>query len=112
MNSIYTIISLFSVAAILGMYLISFILRNKKTPLPVAFIHGFFSASSLVLLIIYAVKNNAGLIEAIVLFSIAALGGIVMIIRDLMEKSVPKPLAVAHGILAITGYVVLLVYAL
>ena len=110
MGTIYTAIALFALAAILGMYLISFVLQSKETPKAFAFIHGLFAATALVLLIVHTVNTNVDLIEAIVLFVIAALGGFIMIIRDLTGKSVPKSLAVVHGLLAVSGFIFLLVY--
>lgn len=109
---IYAALILFALAAILGLYLISFVLRQKATPKPVAFIHGGLAATGLVLLIIHTVKTGADLVQAIVLFVIAALGGVVLIVRDLGGKSVPKWLAVIHGLLAIAGFIFLVIYAL
>jgi hypothetical protein len=110
MNTIYTIIGLFALGAIIGMYLLSLVMQNKETPKVVAFIHGGFVALALVLLIVYN-NNNPGVMDSIVLFVIAALGGAVMIVRDLSGKGVPKWLAVVHGLVAVAGFVVLLVHA-
>ena len=107
---LYTTIALFALAALLGMYLISFVLQGKETPKSVAFTHGGFAAAALLLLIYYTVKE-AGPVESVILFVIAALGGFVMIARDLSGKSIPKWLAVIHGLVAVTGFVFLLVHA-
>ena len=107
---LYTTIALFALAALLGMYLISFVLQGKETPKSVAFIHGGFAAAALVLLIYYT-ATGAGPVESVVLFVIAALGGFVMIARDLSGKSIPKWLAMVHGLVAVTGFVFLLVHA-
>lgn len=112
MQTLYTIIGLFSLAALLGMFLLSFVLRNQKTPKIVAFIHGPLAIIALILLINYSTDHGPGLTESIVLFTMAALGGIILIIRDVTGRSVPKWLAVAHGLIAITGFIFLLVYAL
>jgi len=111
MGMIYASIGLFALAAILGVYLISFVLQKKETPKAIAFTHGFLAAGALVLLIVHTVNTGADLIQAIALFSIAALGGFVLITRDLMGKTVPRGLAVVHGLLAVAGFVFLLVYA-
>jgi hypothetical protein len=50
-------------------------------------------------------------VESAVLFVIAALGGFIMMARDVTGKSIPKWLAVVHGLLAVTGFVLLLVFA-
>jgi hypothetical protein len=111
MNNIYGIIGLFSLGALLGMYLLVLILQSKQTPKSVAFIHGLFVATALIMLIIYAVNNGPGLMESIVLFVMAAVGGLTLIYRDVTGKSMPKWLAIGHGLLAIAGFVFLLCYA-
>jgi hypothetical protein len=110
MNTLYLIIALFALGAIIGMYLLSLVLQKKETPKAVAFIHGAFVAVALILLIIYN-SQHPGLIESIVLFVIAALGGLVLIIRDLTNKPLPKWLAIVHGLVAVLGFIFLLVFA-
>jgi branched-subunit amino acid transport protein AzlD len=110
MNTLYLIIALFALGAIIGMYLLAFILQKKETPKFVAFIHGIFVAAALVLLIVYNLKHP-GLMESIVLFIVAALGGLVLIVRDLTGKPIPKWLAITHGLIAVAGFVFLLVAA-
>jgi hypothetical protein len=111
MNTLYTIIGLFGFGALIGVYLLTMILRNKETPKAVAFIHGGFVATALILLIIYVTKHEHGPVESMVLFILAATGGFVLIYRDLTGKKIPKWLAVGHGLLAVTGFVLLLIYA-
>jgi hypothetical protein len=48
--------------------------------------------------------------ESIVLFVMAALGGLVLIYRDMTGKSIPKWLAVGHGLIAVAGFIFLLIY--
>lgn len=108
MDTLYPVIALFALAAIIGMYLLALVLQRKETPKAVALIHGLFAAVALVLLIIYN-SRHPSLVESIVLFIIAALGGLVLITRDLMGKTVPKGLALVHGLIAMTGFVFLLV---
>lgn len=109
---LYTSIAFFALAAVLGMFLISFVLKDKETPKAVVFTHGPLAVVGLILLIIYSVKQSPGPVEAIVLFVIAAAGGLVMVWRDLTRRTVPKWLAVIHGLLAVAGFVFLLVFAL
>lgn len=110
LSTIYFIISLFSLGALIGMYLLSFVLRNKKTPKIVAYIHGAMVGTAFILLFCYA-TGTPGLTETVVIFAIAASGGVTFVIRDISKKSLPKWLALAHASIALTGYVFLLVYA-
>jgi hypothetical protein len=53
MNTLYSIIGLFALGAIVGMYLLALVLQKKETPKFVAVIHGLFVAIALVMLIVY-----------------------------------------------------------
>ncbi len=111
METLYFIITLFALGAIIGMYLLSLVLRNKMTSKLIAATHGIFVATALVLLIYYAFQHGPGLTESIVLFVIAAFGGITLMIFDLTGKSFPRWLAMVHGLLAVSGFIFLLVFA-
>lgn len=111
MNTLYLIIALFALGAIIGMYLLALVLQKKETPKFVAFIHGGFVATALILLIIYSTEHRPQPIESIVLFIVAAAGGATLIVRDLTGKSLPKWLAIGHGLIAVVGFIFLLVYA-
>lgn len=108
---IYTVIGFFALAAILGLILLSFILREKETPKGIAILHGLLAATGLVLLIIYCTDHTPRPVESLVLFIIAATGGFIVFARDISNKPLPKWLPVAHGLIAVTGFVFLLVFA-
>jgi hypothetical protein len=112
MELLYSSIVLFGLAALIGIYLIAFVLQNKLPPKSVAIVHGLLAATALVLLIVHMYNTGADLVQAVVIFVIAALGGIVLFIRHLTGKSLPKGLAVVHGLLAVTGFIFLLAYTL
>jgi hypothetical protein len=111
METLYIIIGLFALAALLGVVLISYVLRSKETPKAVAFIHGPLAAIALVILIVYSINNDRMFIASIVLFVLAALGGIILFIKDLKGKPLPQWLAIVHGLVAVSGFVVLLMNA-
>jgi hypothetical protein len=111
MEFIYGIISVFSLTAILGLYLLSLVLRNKTTPKAVSVLHGLFAFTALILLSVYVLGQSPGPVESLIVFCVAAMGGIVLIYRDITGKTIPKALAIGHGLLAITGFILLLVYA-
>jgi len=97
--------------AILGIYLISFVLRNQQTPKAVAILHGLFAVTGLVLLISYSNGSEPSPIVSIVVFVIAALGGLILIYKDVIEKQVPKWLAITHGLTAVIGFAFLVLFA-
>jgi hypothetical protein len=106
---LYASIVFFAIAAILGIFLLSYVLRNEETPKTLVFSHGPLAAIGLVLLIVYTI-NKPGPIASVILFTIAAFGGIIMVVKDLTGKSIPKWLAILHGVLAVAAFVYLLVF--
>ncbi len=109
---LYTIIAIFALAAILGMVLLSYVLRKKTTPKAVMIGHGLFAATALVLLLVYTFDHQPGPVESLILFVIAALGGFILVAKDLTGKEIPKWLAVVHGLTAVAGFILLLVFTL
>ena len=108
MGILYASIAIFGMTAILGMYLLSLILRAKSTPKGVTIIHGLLAIVALILLIVYCVGDGPGPWESIIVFAIAALGGGVLGYRDITGRSIPKWLGIVHGITAIAGFILLL----
>jgi hypothetical protein len=105
-------IILFAIAAVIGLILAVRIFKNKNTMMPVSLLHGLFAASGITLLIIYASgQPERSPVTSIVLFCIAAVGGLTLFARDMMNKSLPKPLVIAHAGVAIISFVVLLMAA-
>ena len=111
MNIIYTAITIFSMTAILGIYLISLVLRDKQTPKGIAIVHGLFAATGLILLLTYSNGSEQSPIVSIVVFVIAALGGLILVYKDVVEKQVPKWLAITHGLTAVIGFAFLILFA-
>ncbi len=108
---IYTAIAIFGMTAILGMYLLSFVLRDKETPKAISMTHGVFAVTGLVLLIVYCFGDSPGPIASIVVFSIAAIGGFILIYKDITGQKIPKWLGIVHGVTAVVGFAFLIVFA-
>lgn len=104
-------IVLFVVAALLGATLLSFVLRNKTIPKALVVLHGPIAITALFVLIMYAVLYHPAPIISIVIFAIAALGGLTLLYKDLTGKKIPKPFAIGHGMLAIIGLCFLIGFA-
>ena len=81
MTSLYLSIALFALGALVGMYLLALVMQRKQTPKFVVFVHGVFVVVALILLITYALKSP-GFVETIVIFVLAAIGGLVLVVRD------------------------------
>lgn len=105
-----TTVILFALAAVLGVVLITKVLKEQETPKAVVYSHGAAAAIALVLLIIaYMNQGESLLMISILIFVVAALGGFVMFGRDITNKPIPKWLAVVHALAAVTGFVLLLI---
>ena len=97
--------------AILGIYLLSLVLRDKQTPKTAAIIHGLFAVTGLILLISYSRGNEQSPMVSIVVFVIAALGGLTLAYKDMTGKQIPKWLAITHGLTAVIGFAFLVLFA-
>ena len=102
----------FLLAAVLGIYLLSLVLRSKQIPKAITIIHGLFAATGLVLLVVYPIYYNPAPILSLVLFVFAALGGVTMAYKGITGKSVPAWMAMGHGTVAIIGLATLIVFIL
>jgi hypothetical protein len=87
------------------------VLKGKETPKAVTFTHGPLAGIGLILLILYAFRHSPAPIGSLILFIIAAAGGFALIARDLTSSSVPKWLALVHGLVAVAGFIMLLKFA-
>lgn len=109
---LYLVIGLFALAAIIGILIFKNWLTAAHTSRTVVYLHGIFAATALVLLIVFMLRSGAKLLQiSVVLFVIAALGGLYMFFRDLKGKFSPVWLAAIHGLLAVAGFLVLIFYA-
>lgn len=104
-------VGLFGIGALVGLYLLSFLLGNNHPPKLVAGLHGVLVLTGIGLLIAYSMKNQPAPITSLVLYCIAVLGGLTVLYMDLNKKQVPKWLPVVHGLIALSGFITLLVFA-
>src|ERR1043165_905484 len=106
---LYLIIGLFAIAAVLGVVNLKHWMGESKPPRGVVYTHGLFAAVALVLLLVQAMKGEgAALRTSLILFIIAALGGFYLFARDLQNKIGPGWLAMIHGLVAVIGFILLL----
>lgn len=106
---LYFTIALFALAAVMGIIILKNWLTSANTTRTVIYSHGIFAAAGLVLLLVYFLDNPANNIKtSLIIFAIAAIGGFYMFFRDLKGKMSPVWLAVVHGLLAVTAFVILI----
>jgi len=102
----------FVIAALLGVILLTKILRNQPTPKPVKFMHGIIAGIALLMLVTYVVLGHTStlLITSLVLFILAAMGGLTLFTLDMSGKRIPRALALGHPALAIISLILLIIY--
>jgi hypothetical protein len=103
---------LLAVAALGGLTMA--VIRLRGTPQPptwLALVHGAVAATGLGMLIYQAVTTGVPQLAqyAIGVFVLAALGGSVLFFGfHLAKKALPIPFVIGHGLIAVTGFVMLL----
>jgi hypothetical protein len=102
----------FLIAAFLGTFLLRSILKNKRTYKPIVFMHGSVAGLALLILVTYVALGHTAplLIACVVLFVLAALGGLTMFTLDTTGKRRPKMLAIGHPIIAVSSIILLIIY--
>ena len=108
---LYFTIALFAVSALLGLTILIKWLNKQDASRAVVYAHGGIAAAGIVLLLIYAIQNPTDFPKiSIILFAIAAIGGFYMFFNDLSKKPNPIAIAFVHAILAVSGFVTLLMF--
>jgi hypothetical protein len=105
---LYAIIALFAIAAVIGLIVLKNWLTGQETARTTVYAHGIFAAIGLVFLIVYYFQNGVKTLQtSIILFVVAALAGFYMFFRDLKGKMSPVWLAVVHGLVAVAGFLLI-----
>ncbi|HBA86199.1 MAG TPA: hypothetical protein DCZ95_19125 [Verrucomicrobia bacterium] len=107
------ILVLFALAALGGAVLAGLHLKAKSAPLSLAALHGVLAVAGVILLLVGISQGRFGTaaVAALVLFVMAALGGLALIGMHLRSRPLPAPLIFVHALLAVSGFVTLLVGA-
>lgn len=104
-----TTIILFAIAAVVGISLIIPVIKGEKPARTNVFVHGGVAATALIMLIIKYLEDKGAVPQvSVILFVVAALGGIFLFTRDLQKKSLPPGLALVHAGLAVAAFLILL----
>lgn len=98
-------ILLFLIAALGGVIMAVRIFRDGRPSMVVAFLHGTFAATALLLAIWEAVRPGAAplLKYGTAALVLAALGGFFLLSFQLRAKAHPKAVVVLHALLAVGG---------
>ena len=105
----YLVMGLFVIAALLGVFMLSCIIRKKPISKYIPIIHGTVAGCGLVALISYTI-NHPSVLTSLILLGGAALGGIYMLITHLSGKTPAKIIPFVHGSIGIIGLILLIYY--
>ena len=102
---------LFALAALGGIAMATIRFRGKPyPPMGIALAHGIAAAAGLIALIMAAQKPGESLATgALVVFLVAAAGGVVLFFRHLRKLALPIWLVLVHAVVAVAAFVTLLV---
>ena len=101
---------MFAIAAVIGVVILKNWLTSAKTSRTVIYLHGVFAVLALGLLAYKAFQDPVkGLKTSLILFAVAAVGGLFMFFRDLKGINSPMWLAAVHALLAVGAFVILLI---
>lgn len=110
---IFASIALFALSAVLGLTILIKWLTDKEASQQVIYSHGIVAVIALVLLLVYAAQHPDNFpLVSIILFAVAAVVGLYMFVLDLKKKPSPMFVAIAHALVAVTAFVLLLLFAL
>lgn len=101
---------LIAVAAVVGLYMAIGHFRGR-TPPPAgaAVLHGLLAVCGVVLLLLGVMQIGFGTVHtwALVLFVVAALGGLYLVSFHLRGRPLPNAVVVIHGIVAAVAFLIL-----
>jgi hypothetical protein len=112
--SIWLIVIIFALAAIVGLTMALAVFQGKVPNVGSAVIHGILAALGLILVLILVIGGARGpTLGALVFFMIAALGGFTLAFGfHARKKPLPPNVVVAHAVIAVVGFLLLLTAAL
>jgi len=103
---------LFALAAVGGLVMATQRFRGAERPaLGLALVHGAAAAAGLIALIVAVTGGSVPSLArtALIVFLVAALGGFFLFAQHLQKRALPIPVMVIHALVAVTGFVLLLV---
>jgi hypothetical protein len=106
---------LFALAAVFGLYMAIQHFRGRTPPPPLAAVlHGLLAVSGAVVLFLGVMQIGFGTVHtwALVLFVVAALGGLFLVSHHIRGKPLPNGVVVIHGMVAVIAFLILLVAVL
>jgi peptidoglycan/LPS O-acetylase OafA/YrhL len=105
---------LIGIGVLIGGIMAFYGFQNKHIPKGLAIWHGIFVALGIILLVIYALTTDSHHKhwDNIIVFLIAAAGGIYLLIRDLKKRFFKMWILVMHASIGLFGIIYLIIHLL
>ena len=102
---------LIAVGAVVGLYMAVQHFKGRTPPKAgVAILHGLLAVSGVIVLLLGVWEIGFGTVHAwaLLLFGIAALGGLYLVSHHMRQRPLPNAVVVIHGLVAAVAFLVLL----
>lgn len=105
---------LFLLAATFGLALLTSLLQDRPANKSVTLFHGLFAVMAILIMIIYLFlfDESTLFVSSLILFILAALGGLTLFTLGMKKKKFPKWLVILHPFIAVAGLIVLVICVL
>ena len=106
---VYAVICL-TVAALFGLYMaVGHFKGRSPPPAGAAVLHGLFAVAGVVLLLLGVMEIGWGTVHswALILFVVAALGGLYLVSHHMRRVALPSPVVVIHAMVAVVAFLML-----
>jgi uncharacterized membrane protein HdeD (DUF308 family) len=102
-----TAIAFLSLSGVFGLCIEVFSFKRTSAFSLKVFAHGFVAITGLLMLFSYAFNQQQEALQTIILFVLAAIGGLVSLALDLAGRFTPGWMAVLHVIVSVCGFILL-----
>src|SRR5512134_3419813 len=101
----------FVLAAGGGLIMLTMLLKDRQPPRIITVVHGLAALTGIGLLVAYIVNSIGDRpTTSLIIFIIAALGGLTILALDLQKRRIPRGLLVLHPLIAAIGLVLLIIF--
>jgi hypothetical protein len=102
---------LISIGALIGLYMAYEAIRSRHIPKGMAILHGVAVVSGVVLLLVFALTTEQSQKHwgSLILFAIAAAGGIYVVHKDVTHQRFPLWVMIVHGLIGAAGLLWLII---
>lgn len=103
-----------ALAILIGVIMTGYLFQDKEIPKGLPLLHGGMAGIGIILLVVFAftTEDQTKNWNLIVVFLVAAVGGLYLFEKDITHQKVPKKIAVIHALIALGGFVWLIIYLL